>query len=316
MHNKKLGCLSTTGIMAAVLTLLTITGFGIAQGGSQFSPGALNAQPGGQTSGGVSSHADTGGNCVSCHAQPWSKQSMSDRCLACHTELSTNPKDFHKVMLAQSRLSPCYTCHTDHRGPAGSLTVINLTEFPHLSVGFSLSAHQRMRDGTTFTCKDCHVSGYTKFDLAVCEGCHNKIDPAFTQKHIQEYGADCLACHDGVDRFGATFDHNQLSFKLAGKHSRLTCPDCHNGARQLTDFKTAQADCSACHGKDDAHQGAFGKECASCHTPDDWKNATFDHSKAAFQLTGAHANVECAKCHVNNVFKGTPQQCVACHRQR
>ena len=83
-----------TGSLAAFLTLLVITGAGIVQGGSQFSPGALNNQPGSQTLGGVRTHAETGGRCAACHTQPWSRQSMSDRCLACHTELTTNHKIF------------------------------------------------------------------------------------------------------------------------------------------------------------------------------------------------------------------------------
>ena len=41
--------------------------------------------------------------------------------------------------------------------------------------------------------------------------------------------------------------------------------------------------------------------------------ATFDHSKTAFPLTGAHMAVECVTCHLNGVLKGTPTQCVACH---
>ena len=41
----------------------------------------------------------------------------------------------------------------------------------------------------------------------------------------------------------------------------------------------------------------------------------FDHSKAAFQLTGAHRTVACAKCHVNQVFKGLKfAQCTDCHK--
>jgi hypothetical protein len=313
MHKKKLGCISMTGLLAALLTLLVISGVGIAQGGNQFSPGTLNNQVSSQTIGGVHSHAETGGNCAACHSQPWSRQSMSDRCVACHSELTSNPKDFHKVMLAQSRLSPCYNCHTDHRGPNGSLTVINLTKFPHLNVGFSLAAHQRMRDGSDFTCKDCHSAGFTRFDPMVCESCHTQIDPAFMQAHAQAYGADCRACHDGVDRFGHSFDHSQFPFKLAGKHTNVDCAGCHSGVRALADFQSAKTGCSDCHAKDDAHQGKFGADCAGCHTPQDWKKATFDHSKADFQLTGAHANVACEKCHVNNVFKGTPQDCAACH---
>jgi hypothetical protein len=313
MHMKKLGCISMTGFLAALLTLLFITGVGIARGGRQFSPGALNNQAGNQVLGGIRSHAETGGRCSSCHTQPWSGLSMSDRCLECHTELTTNPKDFHKVMLAESRLSPCYGCHTEHHGSEGSLTVLNLEEFPHLNVGFSLAAHQHKRDGSSFTCKDCHSSSFTRFDPTTCNICHTQIEPTYMQQHTQAFGADCQACHDGVDRFGSSFDHNQYPFTLAGKHSSVSCPACHSGARRLADFQSAKQDCAACHTKDDPHRGKFGVDCAGCHTPDDWKKATFDHTKAAFQLIGAHAEVACNKCHVNNVFKGTPQDCNACH---
>jgi hypothetical protein len=60
-------------------------------------------------------------------------------------------------------------------------------------------------------------------------------------------------------------------------------------------------------------QGAYGTNCTQCHTPDNWKKARFDHDLSVFRLTGAHVNVACAKCHANNVFKGTPQTCAACH---
>src|SRR5215470_5135131 len=41
--------------------------------------------------------------------------------------------------------------------------------------------------------------------------------------------------------------------------------------------------------------------------------AAFDHFLTGFPLTGAHAGVDCTSCHVNGRFKGTPQQCFACH---
>jgi hypothetical protein len=41
--------------------------------------------------------------------------------------------------------------------------------------------------------------------------------------------------------------------------------------------------------------------------------ASFDHSKTAFPLKGAHIAVECVTCHLNGVLKGTPKQCAACH---
>src|SRR5215468_6442319 len=40
---------------------------------------------------------------------------------------------------------------------------------------------------------------------------------------------------------------------------------------------------------------------------------SFDHFSTGFPLTGAHLGVDCASCHVNGRFKGTPSQCAACH---
>jgi hypothetical protein len=87
--NRPLGCLSRSGIMAAVLTSVVLAGVVLVWGGRPFSSGALNAHAGQASLGGVRSHAETGGRCSACHAAPWSKDTMSDRCLACHTEIST-----------------------------------------------------------------------------------------------------------------------------------------------------------------------------------------------------------------------------------
>lgn len=39
----------------------------------------------------------------------------------------------------------------------------------------------------------------------------------------------------------------------------------------------------------------------------------FDHFDTTFPLTGMHTDVNCSACHINGVFKGTPQQCGQCH---
>jgi hypothetical protein len=39
----------------------------------------------------------------------------------------------------------------------------------------------------------------------------------------------------------------------------------------------------------------------------------FDHYRSGFPLEGRHALLECAACHRNAVFKGTPRQCAQCH---
>ena len=39
----------------------------------------------------------------------------------------------------------------------------------------------------------------------------------------------------------------------------------------------------------------------------------FDHSSTGFQLSGGHAQVECQRCHLQGIFRGTPTQCMQCH---
>ena len=56
--NKPLGCLSRSGLLAALLALVLLAGAGLIWGGWLFSPGPLNAQGSGETRGGVRSHAE------------------------------------------------------------------------------------------------------------------------------------------------------------------------------------------------------------------------------------------------------------------
>lgn len=42
--------------------------------------------------------------------------------------------------------------------------------------------------------------------------------------------------------------------------------------------------------------------------------ATFDHNKTGFILEGAHRVLRCDSCHFQGQFKGTPKDCVQCHR--
>jgi hypothetical protein len=87
-------------------------------------------------------------------------------------------------------------------------------------------------------------------------------------------------------------------------------------------------ECAGCH--EDPHAGEFaGQKCSTCHATADWRPASgFDHASTRYPLTGKHATVECAKCHMTPrlpvvrdakgervpVFKPLPfQQCSSCH---
>jgi hypothetical protein len=62
----------------------------------------------------------------------------------------------------------------------------------------------------------------------------------------------------------------------------------------------------------------MGTACAQCHSTASWGDVAvtgFDHDRAAFKLTGKHRAVDCKACHVDQVFRGTPQTCVGCHAE-
>ena len=89
-----------------------------------------------------------------------------------------------------------------------------------------------------------------------------------------------------------------------------SCLKCHNGS-------IAPNKCSYCHTPPHEARG----ECSDCHNQLSWTSGVM--STHPFALTGAHANVACADCHVSkpgvenlpgtNLGKADPA-CVSCHR--
>lgn len=313
----RLGCLSGVGIIASLITALVIAGYAYARGGVLYNPGPLNAQSG-EMLGGVTSHAETGGNCKACHTAPWESARMEDRCVDCHGNIALQMRDvatLHGSMLTDKPDLRCRFCHPEHRGPTASLTEMNNTAFPHEAVGFSLKGHQFKVTREAFVCSDCHGGDISKFDRQICDTCHRQTDPGYMAAHEQAFGSACLDCHDGVDSLVTNFDHNKFSFKVVGRHQKLECAKCHAGARGLGDFQATLQDCYSCHRNDDPHEGAFGIGCADCHDENGWTPAKFDHNLAAFKLEGRHADVACKDCHRDNLFAGTPSDCYSCHRQ-
>lgn len=315
-NTSRLGCLSGTGILAAFITIAAIAAYAYSTGGLLYNPGPLNAQAGAAL-GGVSSHAEIGGNCQACHVAPWENAHMADRCIVCHESVRTQVQDsatMHGRMLQNNPQLTCHQCHPEHRGPSAPLTILTGSEFPHETVGYSLKAHQLTTANEAFTCNDCHNGDISTFASDSCQTCHRQISTTFALAHSLEYGDDCLACHDGVDRFDEGFNHN-FDFRLTGQHANQRCANCHTNARAFADFTNLPMDCASCHRKDEPHEGRFGNDCAACHTADAWTPATFDHNLAAFKLEGEHAEARCEDCHANNIYKGTPSDCFACHQK-
>ena len=62
-------------------------------------------------------------------------------------------------------------------------------------------------------------------------------------------------------------------------------------------------------------QGQFSETCDVCHDTTGWSPvARFEHNiQSQFPLVGAHNDVSCDKCHVNNQYVPNPTECADCH---
>ena len=60
--------------------------------------------------------------------------------------------------------------------------------------------------------------------------------------------------------------------------------------------------------------GGYSTDCRQCHfSMTSWTGAQTGHT--SFPLLGRHLAIACADCHKNNVYTGTPRECVGCHLQ-
>ncbi|MHB0876081.1 MAG: hypothetical protein ACYC5O_08560 [Anaerolineae bacterium] len=308
------GFITPLGLVLAALALVAVGVVLVAGGAQIISPGPLSAaNPTGAVLGGVRAHAELRGNCEACHTAPWASLSMADRCLACHADIRPELADL-TTLHGMLRAANCRDCHTEHGGPQASLTKVQSLVVAHDEFGFNLSRHQTTPEGQPFRCTDCHTERLTHLDQATCGACHRAQKPDFLETHLLQFGTDCLACHDGADRFSEDrFDHNLLAYPLLGKHADVPCADCHTDVRDLPGFTRASTACVSCHEAANKHPPSFGTDCALCHNTEGWPTEIFDHDLSSFTLTGAHVNVACTQCHVNNTFRGTPQDCASCH---
>lgn len=310
---RPLGCLTGTGLLAAMLAALAVVGAAAFTGNGIFSPGDLNARTGAATLGDVRSHADLAARCDACHAPAWGEARMGDRCLECHTEVAAELADPAQLHFGLADPGNCRQCHTEHHGAMADLTRADMRGFPHDRVGFSLRAHAMLGDGGAFVCRDCHGDSVRSFDVSACQACHQALDPVYSDEHTADFGLACLECHDGVDRHGRAFDHGAVPFPLLGRHADVACRQCHVEATTLLALRRTTTECVACHRDEDPHAGRLGSDCGTCHTPLSWQQARMDHGRTSFALTGSHRLAACEGCHVGRRWQGIPTACAECH---
>jgi len=135
-------------------------------------------------------------------------------------------------------------------------------------------------------------------------------------------GLDCVACHtsEGWNPLKATidFDHNrQTAFALTGAHRDATCGTCHLRAR-FDQPKVETTGCASCHV--DVHRGNKSETCTACHNTITFLDVAgvSVHAQTMFPLTGAHVQLSCESCHVDDrggAFSTMDSDCYSCHEK-
>lgn len=314
------------GIALTIVFLVSLAVFSWFKGGQAFSPGRLSAQ--GQTGAprrGFTSHRDFEKQCKLCHAPLQSDQ--SPLCLDCHTEVAGQIQNLQGTHGLLETSSPCFRCHTEHKGQDYNILQPGLALYDHEKTGFSLIWHQLDYAAAPLSCSACHTldNGFT-LDQGRCADCHAAEDASFMLNHSRDFGADCLACHDGRDQM-VDFQHSQTAFPLEAKHAAAACADCHPmknpAAAGLDRFSAADTACASCH--DNGHPGLFSQACEECHNPSawspaDWQGSPFAHQTSGFSLarhalTAQGSPLTCTDCHRRPLNQSMLPACRECHGQ-
>ncbi len=279
-------------------------------------------------------HADLNGpaNCSACHV--FGARTPQLKCLGCHTEIRdrlASHSGFHaRVVHNRQGLEDCARCHAEHVGQDANIVRWStpVEKFDHSQTGYPLEGKH-----AGLACRSCHTPEHIAravrpaIRLRDLRRTWLGLSPECITCHVDEHhgqlGTDCAHCHNVQGwKPVAVFDHRLTRFPLTGLHQSVSCAACHHTVQQdgrpVTQFRgLAFQLCSDCH--KDPHRSAFPGACESCHNTSGWKRVrlanTFDHSRTAFPLRGAHADVGCFRCHGNSDFRKPVAHtlCADCH---
>lgn len=234
--------------------------------------------------------------CRVCHSRENYAQVENKTCQDCHGGYDQVFITGHLASYGEN----CLECHdgTDR-----------MSEFDHSATGFALDKHLIDTNGQPIACSSCHLENLQTFEQQTCISCHAQADLVYMEQHQQQFGADCLGCHDGVDRM-VPFDHG-LVFPLDGRHAEIDCTECHTN--QV--FTGTPAVCSQCHAEPEIHAGVFGLACEACHTTTAWAPATLlEHTfPLGHGLEQGDQPSACIICHTTSYIEYT---CYGCHQHQ
>jgi len=241
-------------------------------------------------------HAAAAMTCERCHPTR-SFMTLKPDCQTCHA-------DPHQGAMKER----CAACHT----PAAGWT--NASRGFHKIAAFPLEGRH-----LTVPCASCHLNGVVKGTPKRCYDCHwiRRQDDRYRTR----LGSQCEDCHRPTAWTAVQWDHGvKTGLALNTAHRTVGCDGCHKNQT----FKGTVPDCYSCHRedyqetKDPNHAAAgFPTTCQLCHRPSDssFRQGTPNHN-LFFAKVGVHATLDCAACHKNNVYQGTPRDCYGCHRTK
>jgi hypothetical protein len=226
--------------------------------------------------------------CVDCHTEG-QFQDLPVDCVSCHAEPAVHNGVF---------TSDCGGCHN----PSSWKPALFANQpFEHAT--FSLDRHAQDFSGHSITCITCHTKGMERVQPLSCIECHTQEDQQFMTQHEAQFGENCLACHDGVDRMH-DFDHQNV-FQLDGRHGEIECQSCH--LEQV--YRGTPTECKDCHPEPEIHAGFFGEKCEYCHSTISWYPALLVNHQFPIDH-GEQGELECQVCHVVTY---SDYSCYECH---
>jgi len=279
--------------------------------------------------------------CIACHRkEDVHKGGLGEKCATCHNEEKwktarfNHDKDTKYPLLGKHFTTKCEACHKPemkakkeklaltcigchkgddrHKGDYGTKCESCHQEKDWKTIHFNHDKDTKyllLGKHITTKCEACHTPGLRNKIALTCGSCHKRDD-----KHKGEFGAKCETCHKEKDWKTIRFNHDKdTKYPLKGKHEKVKCTACHTG--KLYEQKLG-VDCYSCHKKDDVHKEKLGQRCVPCHSEKDWKETSFNHGRARFPLLGMHIKVECKKCHETKLYRDSPMECIACHKDQ
>ncbi|MEW6366345.1 MAG: hypothetical protein AB1714_17105 [Acidobacteriota bacterium] len=302
------------------------------------------------------------GKCADCHKDKHLGQ-FKQPCEDCHSVNGFKPAKFNhdRFKLELKHAIDCQKCHKSEKGafPAGTGTTVRYKPMNAACASCHKDPHAQQLGAK---CENCHTIAsfkLTGFDHSkarypldekhakvACEKCHKKdaktggviykplamnCGACHSDVHLAQLGQNCERCHAPARLL---FTHTMTTYPLEGKHASVSCEKCHKkekgtfpaGAGEAVRYKPIARACATCHA--DYHRGQFPRDCAACHTTASFKPTSFAHAKSEYPLKGKHTNLQCDRCHKQEVFPAPPppatlvryrpmaKVCSACHRDQ